>query len=120
MANHVVIPKIYYQGTFVALIILTVITVAVSRIDLGVLHTPVAILIALIKAGLVGAFFMGLRWERANLIFVFGAVMAIVLFFLFTFIDIEGRGAITDIVERPYNYKSPVTVTPMDSSGAPH
>ena len=110
MAGHFIIPKKYYQFTFVSLIILTIFTVLISRVDLGFLNTPVAILVATLKAGLVGAFFMGLRWEKANLIFVFGAIAALILFFLFTFVDLMSRGAITDQVEMPYEYTSPVKI----------
>ena len=45
MAGHFIIPKKYYQMTFVALLILTVLTVLISRVDLGILNTPVAILV---------------------------------------------------------------------------
>ena len=110
MAGHFIIPKKYYQFTFVALLILTVFTVLISRVDLGFLNTPVALLVATIKATLVGAFFMGLRWEKANLVFVFGAIAAMILFFLFTFVDLAYRGAITDEVHSPYGYKSPVKI----------
>ena len=82
----------------------------ISRIDLGILNTPIALSVAIVKATLVGAFFMGLRWEKANLIFVFGAIAALILFFLFIFVDIAYRGAINDEVELPYGYKSPVTI----------
>ena len=53
---------------------------------------------------------MGLRWERANLIFVFGAIAAMILFFLFTFVDLAYRGAVSSEVEKAYEYKSPVKV----------
>ena len=115
MAGHFIIPKKYYQFTFVSLIILTIFTVLISRVDLGILNTPVAILVATIKASLVGAFFMGLRWEKANLIFVLGGIAAMILFFLFTFIDIVYRDAITDEVKVPYHYKTPVTIIEYDS-----
>ena len=110
MAGHFIIPKKYYQFTFIALLILTIFTVLISRVDLGILNTPVALAVAIFKASLVGAFFMGLRWEKANLIFVFGGIAAMILFFLFTFIALAYRGAITDEVQRPYNYKTPVNV----------
>jgi len=110
MTGHFIIPKKYYQFTFLALIILTIFTVLISRIDLGLLNTPIALSVAIIKATLVGAFFMGLRWEKANLIFVFGAIAALILFFLFIFVDIAYRGAINDEVELPYGYNSPVTI----------
>ncbi|MGA0242649.1 MAG: cytochrome C oxidase subunit IV family protein [Candidatus Marinamargulisbacteria bacterium] len=116
MAEHFIIPKKYYQMTFIILLILTVITVAISRVDLGILNTAVAVLVASIKATFVGAFFMGLRWEKANLIFVFGGIAAIVLFFLFIFVDLGYRGAIDNMVELPHHYESPVTITPMDGN----
>ena len=46
MAGHFIIPKKYYQFTFVALIILTIFTVLISRVDLGFLNTPVALAVA--------------------------------------------------------------------------
>lgn len=110
MAGHFIIPKKYYQFTFVALLMLTVFTVLISRVDLGILNTPMALFVAIVKASLVGAFFMGLRWEKANLIFVFGAIAAMILFFLFTFIDIAYRGAINEGSAQPYGYESPVNV----------
>ena len=66
MAGHFIIPKKYYQFTFVALLILTVFTVLISRVDLGILNTPMALFVAIVKASLVGAFFMGLRWEKSQ------------------------------------------------------
>ncbi len=115
MSEHFIIPKKYYYITFVALLILTVITVAVAQVDLGVLNTPVAVLIASIKVCFVGAFFMGLRWEKFNLVLVFGAIAAMILFFLFTFADVAYRGAITEQVARPYEYNSPVKLVDKDA-----
>jgi cytochrome c oxidase subunit 4 len=111
MSDHFIIPKKYYQFTFVALLLLTVFTVLISRVDLGFLNTPVALGVATLKATLVGAYFMGLRWEKSNLIFVFGAIASMLLFFIFTFIDISYRGAIAKEVALPYEYKSPVKIT---------
>ena len=110
MAGHFIIPKKYYQFTFVALIILTIFTVVISRVDLGILNTPMAIFVASIKATFVGAFFMGLRWERSNLIFVFGAISAMILFFLFTFVDFVYRGSLSGEVEMPYHKGTPATM----------
>ena len=70
MTEHFIIPKKYYQLTFIALLILTIFTVLISRVDLGFLNTPVAIAVATLKASLVGAFF-GASLGKANLIFVF-------------------------------------------------
>ena len=66
MAGHFIIPKKYYQMTFVALLILTVFTVLISRVDLGILNTPVAILVASIKATFVGAFLWDLNGKELN------------------------------------------------------
>ena len=106
--GHFIIPVKYYIRTFIALLILTVITVAVSRVDLGILNTPLAIFVASIKATLVGMYFMGLRWERFNLVMVFGGISCIILFCLFTFIDLKTRGEIYKEAEKAYKYKSPV------------
>ena len=58
-----------YIGVFVALLVLTVATVAVSRFHIGkpgdnTGNILVALLIAFVKAGLVAAFFMHLSSER--------------------------------------------------------
>ena len=54
-----------YIGVFVALAVLTVITVAVSYLHLAVLPAIlVALAIATVKSSLVASFFMHLRWEK--------------------------------------------------------
>jgi cytochrome c oxidase subunit IV len=50
-----------YVAVFVALLILTGLTVVVAYFDLGLLNTPVALAVAVIKASLVVLFFMGVR-----------------------------------------------------------
>ncbi len=55
-----------YIMVFVALAILTVVTVAVAQIDFpGSGNLIVALLIALGKASLVAAIFMHLKWEKS-------------------------------------------------------
>ena len=51
-------------GVFIALSILTVITVAASEFDFGEMNLIVAMIIAVIKAALVVLFFMHLIWDR--------------------------------------------------------
>jgi len=46
-----------------ALIVLTVVTVSVSYVSLGLMNVVVALLIASVKASLVALFFMHLRYE---------------------------------------------------------
>jgi cytochrome c oxidase subunit 4 len=58
------IPFQLYVTVLVTLLILTVITVAVSRVDFGNWNIVVAMLIASVKAGTVGLFFMHLKYEN--------------------------------------------------------
>ncbi len=55
-----------YLGVFVALAVLTVVTVLASKIHFGskAANITIALLIATFKASLVAAIFMHLRWER--------------------------------------------------------
>ncbi len=52
-----------YGGVYGALLVLTWITVAVARIDLGAWNVVVAVGIATVKAALVALFFMHLLYE---------------------------------------------------------
>ncbi|MBL4850632.1 MAG: cytochrome C oxidase subunit IV family protein [Planctomycetes bacterium] len=60
---HVVPLKLLF-GVIGALFFLTFLTVAASWVDMGGANVPVALLIATVKAVLVGAFFMHLRWDK--------------------------------------------------------
>jgi cytochrome c oxidase subunit 4 len=62
MAEHVSSPKLYV-GIFLALMVLTVATVAVAYQDLGVLNDVVALAIAMTKALLVVLFFMHVKYS---------------------------------------------------------
>jgi len=61
--GHIVPYKIFVR-VFITLVILTLITVGVSRIDLGVMNIVVAMVIASIKAMIVALFFMHLKYEN--------------------------------------------------------
>ena len=50
-----------YVAVFAALLVLTGLTVLVAYFDLGLLNTPVALAVAVLKASLVVLFFMGVR-----------------------------------------------------------
>jgi len=58
-----VVPIPVLLMTWGALILLTVITVAVTYVDLGSFNIWLAMLIAVVKASLVGLYFMHLRWD---------------------------------------------------------
>ncbi|MEC7842617.1 MAG: cytochrome C oxidase subunit IV family protein [Candidatus Latescibacterota bacterium] len=81
MANHVVPVKMYV--TIVGcLFFLTMITVLAAFVELGVLNTPLALGIALLKATLVVLFFMHVRYNTP-LMWVFAAAgFFMVLIFL--------------------------------------
>jgi cytochrome c oxidase subunit 4 len=84
MNHHVVSVKVY-SAVFLALLALTVTTVAVSKLDLGEFNFVAAMTIAVIKATLVVLFFMDVRrsTSRTKLFVGAGFVwMAILLIFL--------------------------------------
>lgn len=62
MSEHVVSVRLYIT-IFLALMVLTAITVLVARVDLGVMNNIVAMTIAVAKAILVILFFMHVRYS---------------------------------------------------------
>lgn len=88
-------PIIFMIGIFSALIFLTVVTVAVSYVDLGPANTFVAILVATMKAGLVAAFFMHLRYDHPfNAIIFVMSFLFLGLLMIFSVEDTNSRGYI--------------------------
>jgi cytochrome c oxidase subunit 4 len=61
-ATHVLPPAVLL-GTAAALLALTALTVAVSRVDLGALNAVAALALACAKASIVALFFMHLKYE---------------------------------------------------------
>ena len=96
---HHISPLSTYINVYLALVVLTVVTVGVSY--LGLPPKPslfVAMFVALIKASLVCAWFMHLKYDTKFNVFVFlSAVWFGGAFFLFTFIDLTSRGDILKI-----------------------
>ena len=75
-------------GTAIALIVLTVITVAVHAVDAGELNMPIALSIAGFKATLVCLYFMHLRWDRPfNALMLVGSILFAVLLMVFVLMD---------------------------------
>jgi cytochrome c oxidase subunit 4 len=76
-------------GIFVVLMILTVITVGVTTYDFGYrMNLVVALVIAFVKATLVGIYFMHLRWDPPIFSYVLVASLAFVtLFIVFSLLD---------------------------------
>ena len=85
----------FLVAIFSTLIVLTVITVAVSRVDLGSANTFVAMLVATVKAGLVATFFMHLRHEKPfNTVIFISAFLFLGIFITFTLDDLSTRGRV--------------------------
>ena len=93
MSEHVVSRKTYF-GIFGALMILTILTVIVARIDLGHRwNDVVALTIAVIKALLVVLYFMHVRYSsRLVWVIVASALFWMAILFALTFSDYWTRG----------------------------
>ncbi|KAB2903705.1 MAG: hypothetical protein F9K40_07120 [Kofleriaceae bacterium] len=76
-------------GTWIALMILTIITVAATKIDLGTnWNLALAMAIAVIKATLVVLFFMHLAYDKLfHTVLVVGGLLAAALFVGFALMD---------------------------------
>ena len=61
--GHIVQFRVYLT-VFFALLVLTAVTVAVSRVDFGSFNIVIAMLVASVKATLVAMFFMHLKFEN--------------------------------------------------------
>jgi len=92
MAGHIS-PKSMYYGIFAALMVLTVVTVAVATINLGSLNFPVAIGIAITKATLVILFFMHAKYSsKLTKLFVGTAFFFLFILLALTMTDFMSRG----------------------------
>lgn len=85
---HAVAPWILLT-VFAALLVLTFATVAVTWVDLGrTANVWVALVIAVLKAGLVALFFMHLFWEsKFNFVVLVAALFFVALFIGITVLD---------------------------------
>lgn len=69
MSEHIV-PQKTYWFVWVALMVLMVLTAALSRVPLGAWNTPIALVIAVTKATLVVLFFMHVKYESSSMTWV--------------------------------------------------
>ena len=73
-----------YMRVFVALLVLTVVTVGVSYVDLGFTgNVALALFIALVKGGLVACYFMHLVSEEKYIYYTL--IMTVLFFFVLLF-----------------------------------
>lgn len=85
--HHVTRLPVYF-GVFAALMMLTILTVAASRADLGWLNTPIALGIAVIKATLVILFFMHvIHSPRLTWVVVISSFLWLAVLFVLTLAD---------------------------------
>jgi len=88
-----VTPLWIYIVIFLALALGTILTVAASRFDLGMWNTPIALVIATIKAVLVILFFMHvIHSTRLTWVVIIGAFLWLGVLFVLTFADYLTRG----------------------------
>jgi cytochrome c oxidase subunit 4 len=77
-----------YFVVFFGLLVLTVLTVAVSRVDLGAMNTAVALAIAVVKASVVILWFMHvIHSPRLTWIVVISSFIWLAVLFVLTFAD---------------------------------
>ena len=96
--HHHIIPIQTYLKVFGALMFLTVLTVAVTYVDLGSFNIVLAMFIAIIKSTLVLLFFMHLYYDnKTNLMFFLASILFMIIFITFTYFDIGQRDGIYDI-----------------------
>ena len=81
MSAHVASVRTLFT-VFFSLAVLTVITAAVAKFDLGALNTPVALGIAVFKASLVVWYFMGVRYNTplTKVVVVAGLFWLLIMF----------------------------------------
>jgi cytochrome c oxidase subunit 4 len=86
--HHHITPLPVYLLIFAALAVGTILTVVASRLDLGIMNTPVALLIATIKAVLVILYFMHvIHSTRLTWIVVISSFLWLAVLFVLTFAD---------------------------------
>ena len=98
-AGHHIVSKWTYIKVFIALVVLTIITVLAAQVHFGpVLGIVVAVAIASAKASLVVMYFMGLKYDSGVNTLVFLTGLGFVAVFLaFTLIDTSYRGPDTSV-----------------------
>ncbi len=98
-----VLPLWVYFAVFGALMVLTAVTVGVSMLDLGKPAIIVAMIVAIIKASLVSAYFMHLKYDAGfnSLIFI-ASLLFLAIFFVLTLLDLGSRG---DVMQEQDNFE---------------
>ncbi|MBS2212738.1 cytochrome C oxidase subunit IV family protein [Carboxylicivirga mesophila] len=89
--NHIVPYRLYIQ-VLAGLIVMTILSVAITKINLDTLTVFAAILLASIKSALVLTFFMHLKFDNKLLqILVISVFVLVALVLFITFLDYNFR-----------------------------
>lgn len=92
-----VIPMKTYFAVYGALLVLTALTVGVSYANLGAASVYAAMAVAIVKAGLVVAYFMHLKYDsRFNALVFLVSLVFLALFFSLTMIDVASRDSVSE------------------------
>ncbi len=96
--GHHISPLPTYIAVYLALLVLTVVTVLVSYAELPPAQSiPAAMAVASVKATLVGAWFMHLKYDKRFNIFIFlAALWFMATFFVFVLFDLTSRGKVIE------------------------
>jgi cytochrome c oxidase subunit 4 len=90
--EHHIIPLQTYVKVLAALLVLTALTVAASRFDFGSFNTIINLGIASIKASLVLAIFMHLKYDdKLYLVLILTSVFFLIVMYFFSVLDIFTR-----------------------------
>lgn len=88
-----ILPFKVYVSVLLALLVLTVITVAAAQVDFGAFNMVIAMLIASIKALIVALFFMHLKYENPlTWLYAFFPIFLLFLLIGGLFLDNPFRG----------------------------
>ncbi|MEW5853010.1 MAG: cytochrome C oxidase subunit IV family protein [Myxococcota bacterium] len=107
------LPLPFYIGVWLALLVFTAITVAVSYVDFGIFNLVIALTVATMKAAMVSLIFMHLAFDKKfnGIIFV-SSLVFLAIFIGFTMADTEGRGLAEGIeAKHPRDITNPFTGT---------
>ncbi len=106
MGHHHVSSAAMFFNVLAILLVLTIVTVAVSRFDFGGANMLIAMGIASVKASLVIAIFMHMKWDTAiNKIVFLSSFLFLSLLFIFT---------LADQATRRVDHEMHTTRTPVD------
>jgi len=87
-----IVPRSLYYAVFAALMVLTVVTVGLAYVDLGVLNIAVALAVAVVKAALVVLFFMHVKYSsRLVQLVVLASIFWLLILFTMTLSDYVTR-----------------------------